>query len=199
MYGQQINQTGTPLETPYTRFDNNSKARSNKLLKILRKIVNCFTWIEDKVLTIMPFLLLLVSTFAVFNRYFLKYSMGWYEEISLYLYMLLVYWGASKAAKDGTHYSVNLIIDKYQGRTRHYMNLFIWLVCLSISLLGAYFGVQMAMVTTMKTVSLRIPNSIILFTTIAMGFLGMSLKYLYKIIEQIKSMIEENSQAGAME
>jgi len=147
----------------------------------------------------MPFLLLLVSTFAVFNRYFLKYSMGWYEEISLYLYMLLVYWGASKAAKDGTHYSVNLIIDKYQGRTRHYMNLFIWLVCLSISLLGAYFGVQMAMVTTMKTVSLRIPNSIILFTTIAMGFLGMSLKYLYKIIEQIKSMIEENSQAGAME
>lgn len=169
------------------------------MLKILRKIVNCFTWIEDKVLTIMPFLLLLVSTFAVFNRYFLKYSMGWYEEISLYLYMLLVYWGASKAAKDGTHYSVNLIIDKYQGRTRHYMNLFIWLVCLSISLLGAYFGVQMAMVTTMKTVSLRIPNSIILFTTIAMGFLGMSLKYLYKIIEQIKSMIEENSQAGAME
>jgi len=169
------------------------------LLKILRKIVNCFTWSENRILTIIPFLLLLVSIFAVFNRYFLKYSMGWYEEISLYLYMLLVYWGASKAAEEGTHYSVSLITDKYKGRTRNYIDIFIYLVCLSISLLGFYFGVKMSMITTMKTVSLRIPNSIILFTTIAVGFLGMSLKYLYKIIKLIKNTREESSQVGAAE
>lgn len=166
------------------------------MLKILEKLVNLFTWIEDRVLTIFPSLLLLVSIFAVFNRYFLKYSMGWYEEISIFFYMLLVYWGASKAAKDGSHYSVNLIVDKYQGRTRSYIEIFIWLVCLSISLLGTYFGIQMAMITTMKTVSLKIPNTIILFTTIALGFLGMSLKYLYKIINQFKNMKEETSLAG---
>jgi len=169
------------------------------LLKIVKKIVSCFTWTENKILTIIPFLLLLVSVFAVFNRYFFKYSMGWYEEISLYLYMLLVYWGASKAAKDGTHYSVNLIIDKYKGRTRNYIDIFIHLVLISISLLGFYFGVKMSMITTMKTVSLRIPNSIILFTTIAMGFLGMSIKYLYKIIKLIKNTREESSQVGAAE
>jgi len=166
------------------------------LLKILKKIVNCFTWSENRILTIIPLLLLLVSIFAVFNRYFLKYSMGWYEEISLYLYMLLVYWGASKAAEEGTHYSVNLIIDRYKGRTRNYIDIYIYLVCLSISLLGFYFGVKMSMITTMRTVSLRIPNTIILFTTIAVGFLGMSLKYLHKIVKKIKNIREENSQAG---
>ena len=58
---------------------------------------------------------------------------------------------------------------------------------------------MMRMITTMKTVSLRIPNSIILFTTIAMGFLGMSIKYLYKIIKLIKNTREESSQVGAAE
>lgn len=166
------------------------------MLKILEKLVNIFTWVEDRILTIFPLLLLLVSIFAVFNRYFLKYSMGWYEEISLYFYMLLVYWGASKASKDGSHYSVNLIIERYTGKTRSYIEIAIWLICLGISVLGTYFGFQMANITTMRTVSLKIPNSMILFTTIAMGFLGMSLKYLYKIMNEIQSMKEENNQAG---
>ena len=166
------------------------------MFKILEKLVNLFTWIEDRVLIIFPFLLLLISIFAVFNRYFLKYSMGWYEEISIYFYMLLVYWGASKAAKEGSHYNVTLIIDRYKGRTRSYIELFIWLVCLSISLLGIYFSIQMTMITTSKTVSLRIPNKIILSTTIALSFLGMSLKYLYKIVNHFKNMEKETNQEG---
>lgn len=167
------------------------------MLKILKKIVNCFTWIEDRILTIIPLLLLLVSIFAVFNRYFLKYSMGWYEEISIYFFMLLVYWGASKAAKEESHYSVNIIIDKCQGRTRDYLEIIIWSVCLFISLLGAYFGIQMSLITTMKTVSLKIPNSIILFSTIAMGFIGMSIKYFYKIITKIKNIKEDYRKLGS--
>jgi len=166
------------------------------LLKILEKVVNYFTWIEDRMLTIVPLLLLIVSIFAVFNRYFFKYSMGWYEEISIYLFMLLVYWGTSKAARDESHYSVNIIIDKFKGKVRSYLIIIIWSVCLLISLLGVYFGIQMSLITTMKTVSLKIPNSIILFSTIAMGFIGMSIRYLYKIINRIKNSKEDYEKEG---
>lgn len=167
------------------------------MLKILEKVVNYFTWIEDRMLTITPLLLLIVSIFAVFNRYFFKYSMGWYEEISIYLFMLLVYWGASKAARDGSHYSVNIIIDKFKGKVRNYLIIIIWSVCLLISLLGVYFGIKMSLITTMKTVSLKIPNSIILFSTIAMGFIGMSLRYFYKIINRIKNTREDYEKEGS--
>lgn len=161
------------------------------MLKILKKVVNYFTWIEDRMLTIVPWLLLIVSIFAVFNRYFFKYSMGWYEEISIYLFMLLVYWGTSKAVRDESHYSVNLMIDKFKGKVRSYLIIIIWSVCLLISLLGVYSGIKMSLITTMKTVSLKIPNSIILFSTIAMGFIGMSVRYLYKIINRIKNSKED--------
>lgn len=167
------------------------------MLKILEKVLNYFTWIEDRILTIVPMLLLLVSIFAVFNRYFLKYSMGWYEEISIYLFMLLVYWGSSKAARDESHYSVNIIIDKFKGKVRSYLIIIIWSVCFLISLLGVYFGIKMSLITTMRTVSLKIPNSIILFSTIAMGFIGMSLRYSYKIINRMKNTKEDYKQVGS--
>jgi len=167
------------------------------LLKILKKVVNYFTWIEDRMLTIVPWLLLIVSIFAVFNRYFFKYSMGWYEEISIYLFMLLVYWGTSKAVRDESHYSVNIMIDKFKGKVRSYLIIIIWSVCLLISLLGVYFGIKMSLITTMKTVSLKIPNSIILFSTIAMGFIGMSVRYLYKIINRIKNSKEDYEKEGS--
>ncbi|MBA7552244.1 hypothetical protein ES705_44802 [subsurface metagenome] len=166
------------------------------MLKILEKVVNYFTWIEDKILNIIPLVLLLVSIFAVFNRYFLRISMGWYEEISIYLFMLLVYWGASKASRDGSHYNVTIIIDRYKGKVRSYLGIIIWSVCLFISLLGAYSGIQISLITTMKTVSLKIPNSIIVFSTMAIGFIGMSVKYLYKIINQIKNMKEHYEKEG---
>ncbi len=167
------------------------------MLKILGKVVNYFTWIEDKILNIIPLLLLLVSIFAVFNRYFLKNSMGWYEEISIYLFMLLVYWGASKASRDGNHYNVTIIIDRYKGKVRSYLEIIVWSVSLFVSLLGAYFGIRISLITTMKTVSLQIPNSIIIFSTMAMGFIGMSVKYLYKIIDQTKNMKEHYGKEGS--
>ena len=110
--------------------------------------------------------------------------------------MLLVYWGASKAARDESHYSVNIIIDKFKGKVRSYLIIIIWSFCLLISLLGVYFGIKMSLITTMKTVSLRIPNSIILFSTIVMGFIGMSVRYLYKIINGIKNSKEDYEKKG---
>src|SRR5680860_1815854 len=120
---------------------------------------------------------MIVSIIAVFNRYFLGYSMSWYEEISIYLFMILVYWGSSNAVGDETHYSVDIIIDKFKGKNRSYFKIFIWSVCLLVSLLGIYFGIKISLITTMKTVSLKIPNSIILLTTMVIAFTGMSLRY----------------------
>lgn len=161
------------------------------MLKILEKVEIYFTWIENRIITITSLLLAIVSIIAVFNRYFFKYSMSWYEEISMYLFMLLVYWGSSKAARDKTHFSISIITDKFKSRNRSYLMIFICLACLLISLLGVYFGIKMSLITTQKTASLRLPSSIIMFSTIVMCFIGMSLRYLCEIINKIKKLKED--------
>ena len=162
------------------------------MLKILEKIDNFFTWIENRMLTIVPLLLTILTISAVFNRYFLGKSMSWNEEIVIFLYMLLVYWGASRIARDDAHLSIGLLENKLKDKPRSYLKIFIWSISLLVSLFGVYLGIKMSLITTMRTNSLRIPNSIILLSTLVIGFMGISLRCFYKIISKLKSLKEDN-------
>jgi len=161
------------------------------LLKILEKIYNYLKRIENVILHIISLSLIVLILIAVFNRYFLKTSMAWYEEISIYLFMLLVYWGSCVVAREDDHLSIDLFINKFTGKVRNYIIIFIWSFSLLISLFGAYFGIKMGLITSMKTVSLKIPKSIIVFSTIVAGFTVMSFTYLYKIIKKLKNFNKE--------
>ena len=158
------------------------------MLKLLEKIDGYFTWIERKMLIIVPLFLTVLTISAVFNRYFIKRPMSWNEEIAIFLFMLLVYLGASNIARDDAHLSVSLLENKLQGRARIYLKILIWVISLSVSLFGVYFGIKMSLITTMRTNSLRIPNSVILFSTLVIGFMGISLRYFFKIVESINRL-----------
>ena len=160
------------------------------LLRALKAINKHFEWIEEKVLIIIPFLLTILTIVAVFNRFLFRFSMSWYEEIALFFYMLIVYWGSSRASRDDTHFAVDFLKEKLRGKSLNYSEIIVWTVCLLITWLGVYFGIKMSLIVTMKTVSLKIPKSIIIFTTLTMGFFGMSLRYLYKIINKLKYIKE---------
>jgi TRAP-type transport system small permease protein len=156
------------------------------MLVILRKINSFFQQITDIFLYVVPLLLFILIVIAVFNRYVLTYSMGWYEELSTILYMLLVYWGAIAVANNDEHLSVGFIKNKFKFKKTNYIQIFIWGFSLFISLIGVYYGIQITIITTMETVSLNIPNKLIVFSSLVMGFLGMSIVYLYKIIAEFK-------------
>lgn len=166
------------------------------LLRILTRIDRYFEWMENKILIIIPLLLTILCIFAVFNRYLFGMSMSWYEEISIFFYMLIVYWGSSKASNDETHFTLNFLKDKLKGKSLAYSKIIIWAICLLVTLLGVYFGIKMSLIITMKTVSLKIPKSIIIASTLMMGFFGMSLRYSIKIINELKYIKENSEKVG---
>jgi len=111
--------------------------------------------------------------------------------------MLIVWWGASNVAKDDAHLKMTILADKLRGKVLIYLNLLISLVCLIVSILGIYFTIKMSLIITMKTVSLRIPYYIILLSSVAMGFFGLTLRYLYKFVGNLnilKNIKEGNQQ-----
>ena len=163
------------------------------MLKILGKIDNCFTWIEHKILIIIPLLLTLLTITSVFNRYFyfLIKTISLNEEIAIYLFILLVYWGASNIAKDDKHLTVDLLKKKLKGKSRIYSEIIIYSISLLVSLCGVYFGIKMSLITNARTSVLRIPVSIILQSTMVVGFIGISLRYFIKMISILKSLKED--------
>ena len=158
------------------------------LLKVLKSANDFCTKIEERIIIITGFLLTLVTVVAVFNRYFLLKTMAWYEEISIFLYIILVYWGASNVAKDDAHLRVTILLDMLRGKNRICLNLLIELSCLILSILGVYFGIKMSLTITMKTVALRIPYSIILLFGLTIGFIGLTLRYLYKFVGSLNKI-----------
>ncbi|MBA7566246.1 hypothetical protein ES708_07935 [subsurface metagenome] len=156
--------------------------------QILGRINDFYTKIEEGIIIGAAFFLILLTLVAVFNRYFIKYSLAWYEEVAIISYMLLVYWGASNAAKNDEHLRVTILLDKFKGKVGIYLNLFSELSCLIISIIGIYFAIKITLITSAKTVFLGIPNSIILFFSLTMGFFGLTLRYLYKFVASLNKL-----------
>jgi len=147
-----------------------------------------FEWFGSNILNIFPVLLIILTIIAVFNRYFLDYPISWYEEISLWISMAIVFWGIIHASKNNKHFRIDLLMKSLKEREQKYLEVMILVVCLLISILGIYFGIKIVVMTSSKTAVFRIPQKMIILSTMVMGFIGMSLEYLYQVITKIKKL-----------
>jgi TRAP-type transport system small permease protein len=76
--------------------------------------------IMDKTLSYAVAILLIAMSLAVFGnvvcRYFLDFSLGWYEEISRFLLIWIVFLGAVVAMVRGDHLSIDLLSAIFSPR-----------------------------------------------------------------------------------
>lgn len=158
------------------------------MVKIIKTIKKYVEWLGNIVLNIFPGLLIILTIIAVFNRYFLDYPMSWNEEISLWITMAIVFWGIVHASKNNKHFRIDLLMRSLKEREQKYLEIVILVVCLLISLLGIYFGIKIVVMTSSKTAVFRIPQKMIILSTMVMGFIGISLEYLYQVITKIKEL-----------
>ena len=158
------------------------------MVKIIKTIKKYVEWFGNSVLNIFPGLLIILTIIAVFNRYFLDYPMSWNEEISLWITMAIVFWGIVHASKNNKHFRIDLLMRSLKEREQKYLEIVILVVCLLISLLGIYFGIKIVVMTSSKTAVFRIPQKMIILSTMVMGFIGISLEYLYQVITKIKEL-----------
>jgi len=156
-----------------------------KIIQIIKKYVE---WFVNTVLNIFPGLLIILTIIAVFNRYLLDYPMSWNEEISLWITMAIVFLGIIHASKNDKHFRIDLLMRSLKEREQKYLEIVILAVCLLISLLGIYFGIKIVVMTSSKTAVFRIPQKMIILSTMVMGFIGISLEYLYQVITKIKEL-----------
>ena len=158
------------------------------MIKIIKIIKKYFEWFGNSVLNIFPGMLLILTIIVVFNRYFLDYPMSWNEEISLWITMAIVFWGIIHASKNNKHFRIDLLMKSLKEREQKYLEVIILVILLLISLLGIYFGIKIVVMTSSKTAVFRIPQKIIILSTMVMGFIGISLECLYQVITKIKEL-----------
>lgn len=124
--------------------------------------------------------LIIICFLQVLFRFVLNFSLAWTEELSRFVFIALIYTGASLAASQGKHVRVELIDVLIPKKLRWMYYAFINIVCCCVTLLIAYNSIEIvkrtyfsaqlsaAMQFPMWIVYMMVP---ILFTVISIRFI----------------------------
>lgn len=86
---------------------------------MLKKVLNNLQKIENTILVV-TFVVMVISFFLqVVNRNIVKQSVSWFEELSRYCMMYMVFLATEAGLRDGTQISVTTVTDKLPLKIRN--------------------------------------------------------------------------------
>ncbi len=148
----------------------------------------------DVALALLLGALIAVILMQVFFRYVLGNALGWAEELSIFLFVWLVFLGAAAASRDRMHITVTALIDRLPPRARG--------VALATSEVlqalflgaGAWFGFAMArLMLGARSPALNLPVSL-QYAALPASFL-LALAYLgWRAVQRFRARSRERAQ-----
>jgi TRAP-type C4-dicarboxylate transport system permease small subunit len=105
-----------------------------------------------EILAAIAFISLCVSvSVQVIARYFFNHAFGWGEEFPIFIFLWVSFLAAAIAYRDGSHLSVDFLVEKYPPKIRWIVNYVNLILCLIFMLLLIYFEGSMTWATRTST------------------------------------------------
>jgi len=102
------------------------KTRSNNIFKNKGKLTNLVYKIEEKLdifiktlLTVLVFLIFLITLAQVLNRFFFNRSIVWVEIIAKYLFIWVVFTGIAYGIKIKSHFKMTEVLEKFPKKIQY--------------------------------------------------------------------------------
>lgn len=99
--------------------------------------------IEDWLTVIVMALLALITFANVLVRYFTDESFAFTEEFSVFLMVVLTFFGASAAFAKNVHIRVSFFVDKLKPALAHKIEVVVMVVALALFAIIAWYGVKL--------------------------------------------------------
>lgn len=90
-------------------------------------------------------LICLITFVNVLVRYFTDESFAFTEEFSVFLMVVLTFFGASAAFAKNVHIRVSFFVDKFSPRIKHRIEIFVMTIAFALFVLIAWYGVRLFM------------------------------------------------------
>lgn len=142
-------------------------------------------------------ILIVVCFLQVLFRFVLNLPLAWTEELSRYVFIILIYCGASAAVLDNAHVRVELIDNLLPERARFALDIAVKLLCAAVSLVIAFNSrkiISNASLSRQLSASLRIPMAG-LYTLVAVMFCLIAFRFfqaVFRIIARKKEVESES-------
>lgn len=160
------------------------------------KLEKAFAKIQDIVYVIIGIalvLMVLIILAQTFTRYVIFYSLSWSEELSRYLFVLIIMFGLSIAIRDDMLISIDLIDYVLPAKLQKYLRVLRQIVALVLSIVIVFSCQQLFPVGMIqKSPAMRIPM-IIMYSVIFAGYLLSAMSLVFKIADDIRTPGKEQS------
>lgn len=155
--------------------------------KLGRSILNNLDFfIAGIALTVLVF----VTFFGVFARYFMGNPFAWEEEVQLACFVWITFLGVGAAFRTGSHVAIEILVERMPEKVAHLVELGGYLISMGILLFFFYYSdvivysmIQMGRSTNI----LHIPNAAI-YLVVPIGCVLMMYNYTRVIIKKFKEV-----------
>jgi len=99
-----------------------------------------------------------ITIWGVIMRYIFNNPLKWVEEVSLGLFVWMIFLGAAAGFKKELHISINLLVDLFPAKAQRVIDFFIKFLTYVVLLIFTILGYQYCTMTNYKiTPALRVP------------------------------------------
>lgn len=110
---------------------------------------------------------MVIMTIIVFMQVVMRYvfhnSLSWSEETAKYIFFWLSWIGASYAVKERSHFRVEMLANKFEGRARIYFEYFALIIWFLFCLFLTWYGTKLVLFlkdTGQRTPSMGLPMAL---------------------------------------
>lgn len=161
-------------------------------MKIYKKIMGIVVKIENAVLAL-SILLVLVLTFGnVIARKIFQHSLGFTEEITVAVFVLISLLGAGVAARDGGLVNLSLIPDRLGKKGKNVLQILSTVVCLFYSVVLTAEGINRVRVDHTLSPILHIPKSFF-WIFVVIGGVSLTLHFIENCLDFLKQSVSSQT------
>jgi TRAP-type C4-dicarboxylate transport system permease small subunit len=130
--------------------------------------------------------LVLLSNWAVFQRYVMSRPLHFAEELSVFLFMWIIMLGAIAAEKDDRHLTISVLVDALPAKAIKIIDIVISLLSIGVLLFAAKVGLDLALASQSRvTQILRIPYFWI-YIAFPVGCVGISIFMAHRVFGLVR-------------
>lgn len=158
--------------------------------KIINRIDDFLTKLEENLIFVFLFLMLAIVFWGIVNRFVLKHSLPWSEELSRYLMIWGTFIGASLGVKKATHISIDALTIYLPEKWSKIITLVSYILSLIFTILLLKIGFPFLLkliATNQLSPAMRMPIYIA-YAAVPVGMLFMSIRYLILIYHELLSI-----------
>lgn len=132
--------------------------------------------------------LVILSNWAVFQRYVMSQPLHFAEELSVFLFMWIVMLGAIAAEKDDRHLTISVIVDALPPKVTQIIDIALSVISIGVLLYAAKIGLDLATSSQSRiTQILRIPYFWI-YIAFPIGCVGICIFMAHRVIGTIRTL-----------